>query len=62
MEYMFSQCDFGLPIVLSSIEDGSCIIPKDKVERWTKQMNTDYKDLSESEKQSDRDIVKKFKL
>ncbi len=62
MKYMFSQCDFGLPSVLSAIENGSCIIPKDKVERWKKQMNTNYKDLNESEKKSDRNIVNDFKL
>lgn len=62
MKYMFSQCDFGLPSVLSAVETGSCIIPKDKVERWMKQMNTDYKDLTLKEKQSDEDIVITFKL
>lgn len=62
MKYMFSQCDFGLPSVMSAIENGSCIISKDKVERWERQMNTDYKDLTENEKQSDRNIVKNFKL
>lgn len=62
MKYMFSECDFGLPTVMSAIENGSCIISKDKVERWAKQMNTDYKDLTEKEKQSDRDIVEAFKI
>lgn len=62
MKYMFSQCDFGLPTVMSAIENGSCIIPKEKVKRWAKQMNTDYKDLAENEKQSDIDIVNNFKL
>jgi hypothetical protein len=62
MRYMFTQCDFGLPSVLSSMENGSCIIPKEKVDRWIKQMNTDYKDLTDEEKESDRNIVKKFKL
>ena len=62
MKYMFSQCDFELPSVLSAMENGSCIIPKEKVDRWMKQMNTDYKDLSLKEKQSDEDIVITFKL
>lgn len=34
--------------------DGSVTIPKELVERWTRQMNTEYKDLPESEKKSDR--------
>jgi hypothetical protein len=36
-------------------EDGSVTIPKEKVERWKRQMNTSYSDLSTSEKQSDLD-------
>lgn len=35
-------------------EDGSLTIPKDKVDRWTRQINTEYKDLSESDKEKDR--------
>lgn len=35
-------------------EDGSVTIPADKVSRWQRQMATDYKDLTESEKKSDR--------
>ena len=62
MKYMFTKCDFVLPIMISALQDGSCIIQKDDVERWARQMNTDYKDLTEKEKQSDRDIVIKFKL
>ena len=38
-------------------EDGSVTIPKDKVERWKRQCATHYLDLSEREKQSDRDVV-----
>jgi hypothetical protein len=35
--------------------DGSLTIPAEKVERWERQINTKYKDLSEKEKDSDRD-------
>lgn len=39
--------------------DGNFIIPKDKVERWKRQMNTPYNELTEKEKDSDRDQAKK---
>lgn len=35
-------------------EDGTFTIPKEKVDRWNKQINTNYQDLSEEEKESDR--------
>jgi hypothetical protein len=38
-------------------EDGSFTIPKEYVDGWLRQCCTDYKDLSEREKQSDRDEV-----
>ena len=38
-------------------EDGSFTIPKEYVDRWLRQACTDYKELSEREKQSDRDEV-----
>ena len=54
MKYQFRQC--------SKNEDGSFVIPAEKVQRWTRQMNTLYDNLSETEKQSDRDIVNIFLL
>lgn len=39
--------------VSAANDDGSVTIPADKVERWTRQMNTDYDDLSEKEQASD---------
>jgi hypothetical protein len=35
-------------------EDGSRTLPKDSVDRWTRQSTTPYPYLSESEKESDR--------
>lgn len=46
MQYLFR---FGV-----QNEDGTFTIDKDKVARWRRQMNTDYSDLSEPEKASDR--------
>lgn len=45
MKYMFSKCHLN--------DDGSMTIPSDSVERWTRQMNTDYYDLPISERESD---------
>jgi len=52
MEYMFS--------VSTKLKDGSYNIDKEKAKRWIKQMETDYNDLSEKEKESDREIVKQY--
>lgn len=49
MRYLFSQC--------SEQRDGSILIPPDKVARWKRQMETAYPDLTEREKQSDRNRV-----
>ena len=49
MEYLFSKC---LPNGV-----GCLIIPADLVERWQKQIDTPYAQLTEREKQSDRDEV-----
>ncbi len=46
MQYLFSVCQTN--------DDGSVTIPSDKVERWKRQMYTDYYNLSEKEKDSDR--------
>lgn len=50
MRYMFSKSNMN--------KDGSITIPKDLVDRWTRQMNTNYYDLSEKEKDSDREQAK----
>ena len=51
MKYQFSKCEE---------KDGSLIIPKELVERWKYQMNTKYSNLTEKEKDSDREQVSKF--
>ena len=51
MDYLFSQC--------KEAEDG-WVIPLDKVWRWSRQIITPYSELSEREKDSDRDQAKKI--
>jgi hypothetical protein len=51
MKYMFTQCED---------DDLGYVIPHDKVRRWMRQMNTEYGDLPEREKGSDREIAAKY--
>jgi len=51
MKHLFSKC------IMNS--DGTATIPAWAVERWSHQIETDYKDLTESEKESDREEVRK---
>ncbi len=53
MKYLFSKC-----FAPNSV--GGVYIPKWAVDRWTRQMNTDYNDLSAEEKDSDRAEADKF--
>jgi len=41
-------------------DDGTVTIPKWAVDRWTRQMNTEYIDLPEEEMKSDRQEAKKI--
>lgn len=52
MQHLFSKGKFN--------EDGTFTINKESVKRWVRQMNTQYEDLSEKEKESDRIEVRKF--
>ena len=41
-------------------EDGTLTIPKERVERWERQIATSYSELSEQEKEYDRVEVRKY--
>jgi hypothetical protein len=49
MDYLFSKC-------VNTVQ-GDLVIPQGLALRWRRQANTVYADLSEREKQSDRDEV-----
>ncbi len=50
--YMHSQCE--------ATDDGGLLIPPQLVEQWTTQLNTPYSALSEREKESDREQVRRY--
>lgn len=57
MEYLFSKCTPGTH---DGFEDGSLVIPPWAVERWRRQASTQYSDLPEAEKQSDREEARRM--
>ena len=52
MKYQFTKCELD--------DKGNLVIPRELVERWKRQMLTDYAELSDSEKESDRGVVRNF--
>lgn len=51
-EHLHSQCSKNI--------DGSLTIPHELVERWERQMRMPYHNLSQKEKDSDKEQVKKY--
>lgn len=51
-QYVHEQCQPG--------PDGSLIIPAELVHRWTEQINTPFAQLTDAEKDSDRDQVRRY--
>jgi hypothetical protein len=50
--YLHSQC--------SKNNDGSLTIPRELVERWERQLNTPYHNLSKKEQDSDKEQVRQY--
>lgn len=64
MRYMFSKCDKETRYSMDKIteETGCLIIPSELVERWQRQIETPYSQLTEKERESDREQADKILL
>lgn len=51
-QYLHDQCQ--------RTQDGSLVIPAELVKRWAEQIKTPYAHLSETERESDRDQVRRY--
>jgi hypothetical protein len=51
--YMHSKC-------VPQVDDGALLIPADLVKQWEKQIATPYSELTDKEKESDREQVRKY--
>jgi len=62
MRYMFTQGRFFQTLTGENVDKvvETWGMPADKVIRWRRQMNTPYSDLSEAEKDSDREQADKI--
>jgi hypothetical protein len=50
--YLHSQCEHA--------PDGSLVLPSTLVDRWTRQMDAPFADLTDAEKNSDREQVLRY--
>ncbi|ESY82164.1 hypothetical protein NKJ16_08760 [Mesorhizobium sp. M0179] len=44
----------------SRLPDGSLLLPAELVERWERQIETSFEELTEKEKESDREQVRRY--
>ena len=62
MRWQFNCCTNSVELADGKIIDlgGDLLIPASRVERWKRQMNQTYQELSEREKESDREQADKI--